>query len=40
MHLDRHDIAPPTMLDARSFSREMMVGGAIAAVVAHVACRS
>ena len=37
MHLERYDGHPPTLLDARFFSREMMVGGAFAAVVAHIA---
>jgi hypothetical protein len=36
MHLERYDGHPPTLLDARFFSREMMAGGAVMAVVAHI----
>src|SRR4051812_30834566 len=36
MHLERRDIRPPSMLDARAFSREMMVGGAVTVAVAHI----
>jgi outer membrane biosynthesis protein TonB len=36
MHIDRYDFHPPTLLDARFFSREMMAGGAFAAVAAHI----
>jgi outer membrane biosynthesis protein TonB len=37
MHLERHDIRPPSMLEAPPWSREMLTGGLVAALGAHFA---
>lgn len=37
MQLESHDLRPPSMLDARTFTRDMLSGGVIAALAAHVA---
>ncbi len=37
MHLERYDNRPPTMLEPRPESREVLVGGALFALGAHVA---
>lgn len=37
MQIESHDLRPPSMLDARAFSRDMLSGGVIAALAAHVA---
>lgn len=37
MQLEAHDIRPPSMLDGPPWSREMLHGGLLAALLAHVA---
>jgi outer membrane biosynthesis protein TonB len=36
MHVESHDIRPPSMLEAPAWSGEMLRGGLLAALVAHV----